>query len=386
MGLSVIAIIVGYLLGSILPAYLIARFLKGFDIRERGTRNPGVSNAAKTMNHKIAALVAVYDLSKAPLAMIIASYLQVPTYIIYLSGVAVILGHIAPFYLKFRGGRGLSVAVGISFYSLISLLFNDWHFVYIMGFFLILVSVIFFFRVIRTGSSEISLIILPLCLIACILYYGVCTESMVFLLASTYIIGERVSCLWRDKKPSPQKEEIAALRRRLLMLLTAVFPIGIFFFRIQTLISLGTVLLFFIVLEVLRFSGRLKVFSFLYSSGEGNRVSSAQVYLFSIFLTLLVFKLNIAALAVLFLIFGDFIIWIVDFSLGGKRFLTNTLQGTLAGLIICILVASIFYKLSLVSLWQSYLGATVTIIMQVVPIENKKFAVPIVSSIAMSLA
>ncbi len=121
---SLFSLLIGYLGGSILAAYFIAR-LSGFDIRQKGSGNPGIANAAKVMGVKTAILIAFYDLFKAPLTMVICAQLFRSQLIAYLAGLGALLGHLFPFYLKFKGGKGLSVCTGILGYALIKLILLD---------------------------------------------------------------------------------------------------------------------------------------------------------------------------------------------------------------------------------------------------------------------
>lgn len=381
---SILSIVIAYLLGSILPAYVIAR-IKGFDIRERGTRNPGISNATKTMGYKVGVIVAIYDLSKAPLSVIIARFLGAPLYICYLSGFFTILGHIAPFYLRFKGGRGLSVAVGMCFYSVVLLLLRDWKFIYILAIFLAAISLLFFIRVIKTRTSEITFVVLPLLLFCTILYFGLSIDSIVFLLAGAYIVGERIQCIWRDVLIHIKREERAFSVVRWLRAFALVFPLGIFYLKRITLTTLGVLLLVFVILEVLRFLKGFDLLPILYGSEKKRHISSIVIFLFSIFLTLFFFKENVAALAVLFLIFGEILSWSVDLGYNGIKIFGRTILGTLLGFLTCLIITAIFYKLALIGLIGGILGAVTASVLILIPMEGKYFAVPLVSAMVMTL-
>ena len=101
-----------YLLGSINPAYLIAK-AKGFDIRQRGSKNAGASNALILMGKKVALISALFDIFKAFLMVTLAQCF-VPTlpYAGAFAGVACILGHVFPVFMRFRGGKGLACLGG----------------------------------------------------------------------------------------------------------------------------------------------------------------------------------------------------------------------------------------------------------------------------------
>jgi glycerol-3-phosphate acyltransferase PlsY len=102
----------GYLVGTVNPAYLTAR-LRGMDIREKGSRNAGASNALILFGKATGTLCALFDVAKAVVIIRVAVYLfpEVP-YAFPVTAVACILGHIFPFALKFRGGKGLACLGG----------------------------------------------------------------------------------------------------------------------------------------------------------------------------------------------------------------------------------------------------------------------------------
>lgn len=109
----VIAILIGYLLGSSNMAYWISR-IKKVDIRSNGSGNLGASNATVLLGWGAGVIVAVHDIGKAFLSVLLAKALF-PTAenVGVAAGVACILGHIYPFYLKFKGGKGLASLIGV---------------------------------------------------------------------------------------------------------------------------------------------------------------------------------------------------------------------------------------------------------------------------------
>lgn len=105
---AVICVMVGYLLGSISPSYILAK-LQGTDLRSKGSGNLGATNTYLHLGKKWGVLVLVFDLAKAILAMELTSRLLVGMPLAkVITGCAVIIGHIFPFYLGFKGGKGLA--------------------------------------------------------------------------------------------------------------------------------------------------------------------------------------------------------------------------------------------------------------------------------------
>jgi len=111
VALSVLSIIIAYLLGSIPFAYIIGK-LSGLDVRKVGDRNVGTFNVFRHagLGAGIATLVA--DVGKGALAIVVAKLLSVPELVIFGAGVAAVIGHNWPVFLRFRGGRGLAVVIG----------------------------------------------------------------------------------------------------------------------------------------------------------------------------------------------------------------------------------------------------------------------------------
>jgi glycerol-3-phosphate acyltransferase PlsY len=117
----VIAIVIGYLLGSFPSAYLAGRLRKGIDIREVGSRNMGAMNVFYEVGPLEAVLVTLADLGKGVVAILLVRWLTgnphpLSAQFDFLTGLtsaAAIIGHIFPIFLKFRGGKGAATAIGI---------------------------------------------------------------------------------------------------------------------------------------------------------------------------------------------------------------------------------------------------------------------------------
>lgn len=112
----IISILLGYGLGSIQSAYFLGKIIGKIDIREHGTGNAGASNITSTLGLKFGVVVAAFDVLKGTLA-VLAVQLIYPASpeLAFLAGMMAVLGHIFPFYLKFRGGKGVAALVGMMF-------------------------------------------------------------------------------------------------------------------------------------------------------------------------------------------------------------------------------------------------------------------------------
>lgn len=108
-----LCMVIGYLIGTFNPAYLMSK-LHGFDIREKGSGNAGATNAVITMGKAAGALIALLDILKAYAAVRLAQrFFPHLTYAAEVAGIFTILGHIFPFTMGFRGGKGLASLGGV---------------------------------------------------------------------------------------------------------------------------------------------------------------------------------------------------------------------------------------------------------------------------------
>jgi acyl-phosphate glycerol 3-phosphate acyltransferase len=116
--LSTLAVLAAYLLGSIPFGYLIARAVKGIDIRTVGSGNLGATNVGRILGARYFWRVLALDLLKGLLPTLGFPWLFerslgfVPVDLPVLVAMAAILGHTFPVYLKFRGGKGVATSVG----------------------------------------------------------------------------------------------------------------------------------------------------------------------------------------------------------------------------------------------------------------------------------
>ena len=108
-----ISIVLGYLAGCSSMAYYIG-LMKKKDIRTAGSGNLGASNATVLFGWGAGVLVALHDIAKAAVVVLVAKWLFPQLeYAGAIAGIAAVLGHIFPFYLKFRGGKGLASYFGL---------------------------------------------------------------------------------------------------------------------------------------------------------------------------------------------------------------------------------------------------------------------------------
>ena len=110
----VLVILIAYLLGSSNMSYYISK-IKGVDMQTKGSKNLGASNAMVLLGWKYGILVGIHDIGKSALAVFLAQLIfpDLP-YIGAVAGIASVLGHIFPFYLKFKGGKGFASYIGMT--------------------------------------------------------------------------------------------------------------------------------------------------------------------------------------------------------------------------------------------------------------------------------
>jgi glycerol-3-phosphate acyltransferase PlsY len=103
----------GYLLGSVPFAVIVSRAFRLADPRSFGSGNPGATNVLRSGNKVAALLTLLGDAAKGWLAMFIAGRVGAGDTAIAIAGLAAFLGHVFPFTLGFRGGKGVATALGV---------------------------------------------------------------------------------------------------------------------------------------------------------------------------------------------------------------------------------------------------------------------------------
>jgi glycerol-3-phosphate acyltransferase PlsY len=120
MVLRIAALAIGYLFGTFQTGYIYGK-LKGVDIRNYGSGNTGATNSLRTFGWKGGVLTFVGDCIKAILAIVVVKLLLGESFeeniqILELyAGMGAVLGHNFPFYLKFKGGKGIACTLAVAF-------------------------------------------------------------------------------------------------------------------------------------------------------------------------------------------------------------------------------------------------------------------------------
>ena len=112
-----LAILLGYLLGSLSFAVIISRIMGLSDPRTYGSKNPGATNVLRSGNRAAAALTMLLDAAKGWLAVMLADWLGRPYGLqegsMALTGLAAFVGHVYPVFFRFAGGKGVATALGV---------------------------------------------------------------------------------------------------------------------------------------------------------------------------------------------------------------------------------------------------------------------------------
>jgi acyl phosphate:glycerol-3-phosphate acyltransferase len=109
---GILALMVGYLFGSIPFGLILTRAAGTQDLRSIGSGNIGATNVLRTGRKGLAAATLLGDALKGTLAVIIAGYYGGPDAAM-LAALGAFLGHLFPVWLKFRGGKGVAVYIGV---------------------------------------------------------------------------------------------------------------------------------------------------------------------------------------------------------------------------------------------------------------------------------
>ena len=170
----VLVILCAYIVGSSSMSFYLSK-LNGVELRDKGSKNLGASNAMILMGWKAGILVGIHDIGKSVIAVILANILlpDLP-YVGVLAGVACVLGHIFPFYLKFKGGKGFASFIGM-------VLALNWKYALVMLLLVVLITLITDYIV----SGTITAVVLSP------IYFGIAEKNVIFpciILIATAII------------------------------------------------------------------------------------------------------------------------------------------------------------------------------------------------------
>lgn len=108
--------LIAYLIGSVSFAFLIGKWVKGIDIRQHGSGNLGATNVFRVIGKKWGLFVFFLDAAKGYAAVVIADFLiaePLGAWFPIALGISSIAGHTFPFWLRFKGGKGVATSLGV---------------------------------------------------------------------------------------------------------------------------------------------------------------------------------------------------------------------------------------------------------------------------------
>jgi glycerol-3-phosphate acyltransferase PlsY len=390
--ICIISITIGYLIGSILPGYFFGR-LKGIDIRKIGTHNAGTVNVKHSLGLLPAIPTAIFDSLKGLLSIFLAYKLGANFYCAQTAGLAAIIGHVLPFYLKFKGGQGIACATGIMIFYLIEYII--WG-IPIISTLLFLLTIVLIFTYVAFKGEIVGSIVLPLLCYSIIIHNPKNPYNIFFCILITYIFSIGVYNIVRRKLFKIKDKTLKLHYWRVVLRPFAILFIIFYLYEPQreTLILIGSVALVFITLDIIRFLHqktnelfRKRIKSF-FKRSEYRKFSSMTTFLVATFITVLVFEKQIAIAAITFLIFGDIFSKIFGLSFGRRKiFYKKTLEGSLAyfgGALIC---SYILYTTLGFSFYILVIGSITAAIAEAMPLgPDDNFPVALISGATMTVA
>ncbi|MFX1345302.1 MAG: glycerol-3-phosphate acyltransferase [Promethearchaeota archaeon] len=387
---GVLSILIGYLLGSVNPGYLFGR-LKGIDIREEGSGNAGTSNVRIVLGFKYSVPTGIYDTLKGIIAVFIAYTMGANIVVAQLSGYAAIIGHIFPFYLQFRGGQGIATATGLMLLYMFTQYFVNIEFIFLI-LFLAAIYIIFYLAS-RTKKSMPMVFTLPVYGYMIYLHYPDNPYNIYCWIILAFLISFGVYSIFALKLFKIDDENFKSSWWRVAIRpVTLLFLLFYFVFsRTVALFLIGIVSLCFIGLDLFRFlhkqtnvllTERTKA---IFRKGEEKKFSSMTIFLISTFIIILLFEIEIAITALVFLTFGDMFAKIFGLAFGQHKFFDKSIEGSLAYLGTIVICGYFVYNMVDISLAVLIAGGISATFSEALPLGmNDNFTVPIISGSVMS--
>ncbi|MFX0073974.1 MAG: glycerol-3-phosphate acyltransferase [Candidatus Hermodarchaeota archaeon] len=390
--INVLVIILGYLIGSINPAYIFGR-IKKLDIREEGDGVAGTVNAFKSLGMKYAIPTGTFDFFKGILVIFLSLFIGADFVFAQISGLAAIVGHIFPFYIKFRGGQGMATTSGILLAYLLNYLLTGPEMLFFIFMYLIFVLAIFVY-ITRTGII-VAIVALGLIGYAAFLYYPGNPYNLFFLIV---VIYDMSVSLYDTIKGKVIKIEDENFKTHWWRVATRPFAFLFIFFymifdKITALFIIGIVAIAFISLDITRFLNKqtnvlltVKIKS-IFRKGEEKKFSSMTIFLVATFISILLFDKDIAITALTFLIFGDIFSKIFGLAYGKHKIFQKSLEGTLAYLGCTLICGFVLYNILGVPILILLIGVIAAPLVELFSFQlNDNFTVSLISGSVMTVA
>jgi len=298
----------------------------------------------------------IIDTSKGVAALLVStSLLALPASLIALPVAASIAGHIFPFYLRFRGGKGSATAIGVFIYLTSLEIASGRFWIGTLAMLLVVASVAYLGS--RTGDVAGLVTFFGMAVVTP-LELGFTNVSIVdtglsvFLLVSIFLTAVKHGVFRLERTA-----EIKIWRLAVRPLALLFIPIDLFFGRMTLLLLMGAVALIFLATDLIRLVTKWKLHH-LFKLSESGRFSSMSLFLVSVFLTFLVFPDRIPYLALVFVTIGDLGGKLFGLKYGRHRlFKSRTLEGSLGFISLSLLSSYVLLLLVGVPLLSVLLGS-----------------------------
>ncbi|MDZ7338515.1 MAG: glycerol-3-phosphate acyltransferase [candidate division KSB1 bacterium] len=392
MWLTLGAVAGGYVLGSVLPSYFLGRLLRGIDIRQHGDGNAGTVNTFVVLGPLPSVLTAVFDTSKGLAAMWLVRVLGGGTAQGYFAGLAAIVGHVFPFYLRFRGGQGVATAVGLMLYYLAIALTDGWlawwHMAVLAGW------VVTFAYICRRGEM-VGIMVLPLLLLLVDTRAPICWELLFLNVVVAHILLINVYNIVVKKVVTVREavRERVEWWRIVLRPGALAFPLlDLHYGTLSALLLLGAVLAGSVVGDLVRahreapevsHHNSYLVHPFFLGGVHMSRITA---FLAACFLAILFFAPPVALAAIVFVVFGDPFAKLFGMQWGRTPLLGKTVEGSLACLAVCLVASLFIAEVVAISPGLLVLGAVVATVAELLPLGlNDNLLMPLASGLVMQL-
>jgi len=368
----IIIFVSGYLIGSISPSYFLGKIIKGIDIREHGDNNAGTLNTLHVLGLFPAIITALFDLTKGLIVALLAYYIGIPYPYNFLFAYIAVLGHIFPFYLKFRGGQGAATAIGVILYFLATFIKRGVFPLDALIILTILVLVVFY---ITKNGEIIGISTIPVLIFFSVYFAQGSPESLIFSIFTLHILGVNFYNIKR-KGLRLKEETIKRIKwSRFFARPFAIILIIIYFLTSRKTILLisGSVALFFLMLDLVRLSRHgineliMKSLHFAFKTKEEHTFSSMTHFTVAAFLSFALFPREIACASLLFPIFGDMFAKLFGMEFGRIKILKKTFEGTLAYVTFSLLAGFIYHLFVRFSFYIIIAGTIAAALAEIAP-------------------
>ncbi len=385
-----LSLISGYLIGSFLPAYFLTRAIVGIDIRTVGSFHAGTTNVFRTAGLVPAIITAIYDLSKGVIAIWLSILFGNPLWVGYLSGLCAVIGHIFPFYLQFRGGKGAATTIGLLFINLWKISrMVPFKFLLADLFALLFVVLIIFYT--SKKGDVVGLFVLPA--LALLIYIRVGLINGWFALTVIgilFLINLRNAV---EQELFKFKPDVRIWRVFIRPAAISLNYLALIMPRQDFLLLLGIVLLIFMSTDITRLmSNKANKFFHssmkfkLYKEGEKRKISSMTLFLIGVWVTFFLFQRNISILSISLLSLSDLSAKLIGMSFGKRKIFHKTVEGTLAHLSVSVFIAYFTSVVGLINFYVGISGAAAATLCEMLPLSvDDNISVPLFSALTMNL-